>query len=575
MRIPTASLGLVLAAIVAFNFAEPARAAVYDWDYVTPVWNGDWNTASSWQGGGVPTFAAGDTANVWYCNHDAAIGVFGNDQPWELNPAVHTFGVKLDTTVTLGTIKAGHNTPTAIGDCGTSNHWDQENFLSNLYGTGKIVWDNNGAGALFDQSEMYFRDGWRSEWSLDMELADDLTFDVGAERHRKLSSTLTESGGSRKLTLDIGNRTGENDYFEIGGSSPNTYSGGTELRIGGRFNAAKDGAFGTGHVELLGADSALHLVNTALNDRIGDSAALQLGSGTHLILMNGVTETVDQLWLDGVQQAAGTYGSSSSTATNQLDTWFNEPSGWNYNSGSWDPRSPWDQSGVLTVLSDPGDTPPPPVTTVEWTFDEPGGPDEQGWVDVLTSAVANSNTDFDAIDGDVFAGRDPQSGVGWVAPATDGAGGWNQRDGQNDPFVIRSPSFVLGDSEDLTFFLQGGVSGGAAPANFSGLGDTGFLGMALRDDATGDYVLSEGRPSNGDGWIEGGFTQAELAPYVGGTFTLDYIDDKKGGWGWGGMDSITVPIQSASAVPEPSTFVLAALGLLGLSVVGRRRRKRA
>ena len=183
---------------------------------------------------------------------------------------------------------------------------------------------------------------------------------------------------------------------------------------------------------------------------------------------------------------------------------------------------------------------------------------------------ARSNTDFDAFDSGW--GRSPESGVGWLAPGTNGASGWDQRDGQNDPFVIRSPSFVLGEGE-ISFFLQGGVAGGAAPGNFSGLGGTGFLGLALRDDATGDYVLSAGRPSNGDGYQEVTFTMAQLAPYVGGTFTLDYIDDKKGGWGWGGIDSITVPIQTA-AVPEPSTFALAALGLLGLGWYGRRRRKR-
>ncbi len=117
------------------------------------------------------------------------------------------------------------------------------------------------------------------------------------------------------------------------------------------------------------------------------------------------------------------------------------------------------------------------------------------------------------------------------------------------------------------------MSGGQAPSNFDGLGGTGFLGLALRDDVTGDYVLSAGRPGSGDGYQMVSFTQAELAPFVGGTFTLDYIDDKKGGWGWGGIDSITVPIQSA--IPEPSTFALAVLGLLGLGCLGRWRRRRA
>ena len=174
--------------------------------------------------------------------------------------------------------------------------------------------------------------------------------------------------------------------------------------------------------------------------------------------------------------------------------------------------------------------PPPPPTTLMWTFDEPAGPDEQGWVDVLTSGVGNANTDFDAFDSGW--GRSPESGNGWLAPGTNGASGWNQRDGQNDPFVIRSPSFVLGDGE-ISFHLQGGVAGGAAPGNFSGLGGTGFLGLALRNDATGDYVMAAGRPGNGDGYQKVTFSAANLAPYVGGTFTLDYIDDKKGGWGLG------------------------------------------
>ena len=226
---------------------------------------------------------------------------------------------------------------------------------------------------------------------------------------------------------------------------------------------------------------------------------------------------------------------------------------------------------AFSLVGPPGPPPPPPPPTTAWTFDEPAGPDEQGWVDVLTSAVGNANTDFDAFSS--AWGRSPQGGVGWLAPGTNGASGWNQRDGQNDPFVIRSPSFVLGAGGEISFYLQGGVAGGAAPGNFSGLGGTQFLGLALRDDATGNYVLSAGRPGNGDGYQKVVFSAAQLAPLVGGTFTLDYIDDKKGGWGWGGIDTVTVPIQAPSVIPEPITMLAVGLGITSLGGYVRKRRR--
>jgi len=204
------------------------------------------------------------------------------------------------------------------------------------------------------------------------------------------------------------------------------------------------------------------------------------------------------------------------------------------------------------------------AATISYNFD---GPSEQGWTDVLTSVAANANTDYDAVTSGW--GRNPQAGDGWIAPNTSGASGWNQRDGNNTAFVLRSPAFVLDNSGDLTFYLQGGVSGGALPSNFSGLGGTGFMGLALRDDSNGDYVIGKGRPTSGDGYTQVSFTAAELTTYVGGTYTLDLIDDKQGGWGWGGVDTISIP---GTPIPEPSTITLVALGLISLGT--RRRRKK-
>ncbi len=56
------------------------------------------------------------------------------------------------------------------------------------------------------------------------------------------------------------------------------------------------------------------------------------------------------------------------------------------------------------------------------------------------------------------------------------------------------------------------------------------------------------------------------------TYQLHYFDNDEGGWGWGQLDLVHVAGGTA-LVPEPSTFVLAALGLLGLLGWGRRRRR--
>jgi len=302
-------------------------------------------------------------------------------------------------------------------------------------------------------------------------------------------------------------------------------------------------------------------------------------NGWHQFVVAHEGTNITRVYVDGVERGSRTSGANLNTAANNIrlggQRLNNSAAQLN---GQLDDFRIYDRALDLADVGElytatSGIVLPPPPAPPTWTFDEPTGPDEQGWVDALTSTV--DNTHFAAIDTDEFDGRDPQSGVGWLAPRTGIGSGWNARDGNNTPLVKRSPSFVLGDVGDLTCWMQGGMSGGAAPGNFSGLGGTGFLGVALRDDSNGDYLLAKGRPlTNNDGYEQVTFTQAELAAHVGKTVTLDLIDDKNGGWGWGGMDTVTLPTHSQSGIiPEPMTMLAVGLGISGLGGYIRKRRR--
>jgi len=335
---------VILFAAVAALLCCTAQAATYDWDYLTPMSSSTWSAASSWQGGVVPAFVAGDTANIWYCNHCASIGAIGHDAPWELNPDVHTFGVQLNSTVTLGTIVAGHNAG-VVGDCGLNQHWTHENFLSHLYGTGLIIWDNNGSGALFDQSEMWFRDPYTATWSVAMQLDDDLTMQISAERPRVFSSTISGPG---KLTIDLNFVQDRQLALGAVGNAANTYAGGTVLNYTGtanpnrKFIARKTGTFGTGDVTL--NDKAILQLDNQPNI-IDDTASLIMVTGSSLVLNNtGTTETVAGISLDGggswlppaTYTNAETWitGSGTITVVSSAMEWDGGPGDWSINNWS-------------------------------------------------------------------------------------------------------------------------------------------------------------------------------------------------------------------------------------------------
>ena len=175
------------------------------------------------------------------------------------------------------------------------------------------------------------------------------------------------------------------------------------------------------------------------------------------------------------------------------------------------------------------------------------------------------------------------------------------RDDPHPTGLIRSGVFALtGDA--ISFDLLGG-SGfdrnliGLTQADLKAASDgQGFMGVALRDADTGEYLLTKRRNGGENNWQKIEFTAAEIAALMaaGATdVTLDLIDEFSGGWGWMHVDNfqmlgdipylenlfyflsvgetsdLVVMGPMDSDVPEPATWVLM---LAGAAVVLLRRR---
>ncbi len=114
---------------------------------------------------------------------------------------------------------------------------------------------------------------------------------------------------------------------------------------------------------------------------------------------------------------------------------------------------------------------------------------------------------------------------------------------------LRSPQFTLDGSGDLTAQMARGKAHGSAPANDASVSyiavddtaGTGWKGVALRRVSDGVFVLAKPRTSEGDTMVTVTFTAADLAPYVGGNFTLDLINSERANWGWLSMDNVSIP----------------------------------
>jgi autotransporter-associated beta strand protein len=116
-----------------------------------------------------------------------------------------------------------------------------------------------------------------------------------------MGTSVLSHGGTGTLTL----------------ANTNSYSGGTNMS-GGTTISTHNGAFGTGNVSLTANNVTLTL--QGVTDSISDTANLNIGvlgnTGDLVNLNFNGTETVAGLFINGVQQAAGTWGAPGSGAEN-------------------------------------------------------------------------------------------------------------------------------------------------------------------------------------------------------------------------------------------------------------------
>ncbi|MCK4999904.1 MAG: PEP-CTERM sorting domain-containing protein [Anaerohalosphaera sp.] len=209
------------------------------------------------------------------------------------------------------------------------------------------------------------------------------------------------------------------------------------------------------------------------------------------------------------------------------------------------------QAGVVTYNFDDG-------TLQGWTNDAGAGEDYVAW-----DTAANNNS-----------GRTIAHSADYMVLEADYG---NRDSGDTAVKILTSPEFMATAGTAIEIWTLGGTGAVATPTwtNYADLPATAgsdFMGAALRRVSDGEYLLFSRRSGSGQSgrtinWLTIGWDASEISTAVAGDdlnemYVVDIIDAYSGGWGWLGVDDVTV-------VPEPATLTL--LGLA--SVLGLRRRR--
>lgn len=267
--------GAVLAVLVIVNAMEYAGAIDYTWSRTGSGTYYGWNDVNSWGGSGYPN-ATSDKAILYTAASDLNV---------DLNATI-TLGAISSNTGSLR-IRPGSPAGSFIFDNGTG-------------GIQTITWTAQQRYGIFVTANML--------------LNDNLTVD-GQSGARNYEFTGIISGDG-KLTVNSPN-LGGSYYVRIGGSSANTYTGGTRfVGVGGvrAFGANGVNAFGTGAVSLNRANLNLYGYSQTIAglDDGANSSILRTSAGTPTLTLAGAGTYA---YAGNIQDAIALLKSGSGTQT--------------------------------------------------------------------------------------------------------------------------------------------------------------------------------------------------------------------------------------------------------------------
>lgn len=179
----------------------------------------------------------------------------------------------------------------------------------------------------------------------------------------------------------------------------------------------------------------------------------------------------------------------------------------------------------------------------------------QGWTTVSPSALEGGPTELGPIStDDATVGNSvpplPLSPKVFIGPVPfEAEDNTNTRDNAHETLVFRSPEFSLYKNGQISFALIGGSKPLASleDLNANGLPEqsdgSGSIGVALRNASSGEYLTFDTRSDNGGQfWETITLDESVLSPIVDedAKYTLDFIDFHSGGWGWAGLDNVSI-----------------------------------